>query len=308
MNGIRLAVISLSAVFFLSADISEVFAQRGPARGYQEQAKRAMEEAMRGSLGEDPGRGPGDEPASKSSNSSRSSRGTSNSRSSSKSSRNRSRSRSNNNAIKTNPLFALFDENGDGELSLEEIDAASRLLYSLDANEDDTITADEVEDMAMEGAVDDEDDDDEEFEDQARSRSSRSSRSSRPSRSGGGKFAGGAGGIGIPGAGDNAQSGRGSRGSSRSGGSLGGGGKFAGGAGGIGIPGAGDEGGRRGSSSNRSNDSNESENFSDLDEDEDGVLKRGELPSKLRTKFRRMDANRDGQVDQEEYEEFLNGK
>ena len=48
------------------------------------------------------------------------------------------------NAIETNKLMAFFDLDGDGKLSLKEIDAASRMLRSLDANEDDRITGDEL--------------------------------------------------------------------------------------------------------------------------------------------------------------------
>ncbi len=60
----------------------------------------------------------------------------------------RSRSRGTRpNAITQNPILAFFDTDGDGELSLAEIDAAKRLLYSLDRNEDDRLTSDELSDF-----------------------------------------------------------------------------------------------------------------------------------------------------------------
>ena len=62
--------------------------------------------------------------------------------------RRRGRSSSKPNPIQTNKLLAFFDKDGDGKLSLSEIDAASRLLYSLDRNEDDRVTPDELEEFA----------------------------------------------------------------------------------------------------------------------------------------------------------------
>lgn len=321
MNGIRLAVFSTAAILILFADAPKVDAQRGPGRDYQEQAKRAQEAAMMGSLGENPGMQPGDEPASKSSRSSRSSRGSSSSnRSNGRSTARSSRSRGGSNAIETNPLFQLFDENGDGELSLEEIDAASRLLYSLDSNQDDTITSDEVEDMVAGDEMSDRDD---EENDRRTSRSSRDNRStSRSNRSRGGnsgaatggnsKFAGGAGGMGLPGDGDGGGQSRSSRGSSRGSSRSGGGGKFAGGAGGMGMGGVPDAGGsRRGSSRGARNSSKSNDDFgsfADYDENGDGILQRGEAPSKLRTKLRRMDSNGDSEVDEDEYNEYFDNQ
>lgn len=49
--------------------------------------------------------------------------------------------------FQTNKLLAFFDLNRDGQLSLSEIDAAKRLLYSLDANEDDRLTEDELKEF-----------------------------------------------------------------------------------------------------------------------------------------------------------------
>lgn len=60
----------------------------------------------------------------------------------------RGRSSSKPNPIKTNKLLAFFDKDGDGKLSLSEIDAVSRMLYSLDANEDDRVTPDELEEFS----------------------------------------------------------------------------------------------------------------------------------------------------------------
>ena len=55
--------------------------------------------------------------------------------------------RSQSNAIVANKLLAFLDGNGDGKLSLKEIDAASRILRSLDANEDGRLSGDELEEF-----------------------------------------------------------------------------------------------------------------------------------------------------------------
>jgi len=52
-------------------------------------------------------------------------------------------------AFDSNALLQFLDTNGDGELSLNEIDAAKRLLYSLDRNRDDRLTGDEVRDIGQ---------------------------------------------------------------------------------------------------------------------------------------------------------------
>jgi len=83
-------------------------------------------------------------------NAQRSSRGRSNrtqGRSSGRGSSRSRRGRSNSSAFDSNALLGFLDTNGDGKLSLTEIDAAKRLLYSLDTNEDDRLTADEVKDL-----------------------------------------------------------------------------------------------------------------------------------------------------------------
>jgi mono/diheme cytochrome c family protein len=51
-------------------------------------------------------------------------------------------------AFDSNALLQFLDRDGNGELSLAEIDAAKRLLYSLDVNQDDRLTADEVKDLS----------------------------------------------------------------------------------------------------------------------------------------------------------------
>lgn len=83
---------------------------------------------------------------------SQSSRGTRGEQSGSRSqgrrpSRSRSTRGSQSNAIESNKLLAFFDLDGDGKLSLKEIDAASRMLRSLDENNDKRITGDELEEF-----------------------------------------------------------------------------------------------------------------------------------------------------------------
>ena len=51
------------------------------------------------------------------------------------------------NAIEVNKLLAFLDSNGDGRLSLKEIDAAARILRSLDSNGDNRLTGNEVEEF-----------------------------------------------------------------------------------------------------------------------------------------------------------------
>jgi len=268
MNGIRLAVFAVAAICFFQLQVSEVTAQ-GPGPGYEEyqrKAQKAMQDAMNGSLPDQESRGASKRGSSKSSKS----------RSRRNNSRRSSNSNNGDNAIKSNPLLQLFDENGDGELSLEEIDAASRLLYSLDTNEDNRITADEVEDMVAPGAD--------------RGRTARNDaperepprsreRSSTPPRSASGRrgkiqAAPGPGGAGA------------SRGPSR-------------GASAMGISPMG--------TNARGGDDPNAEDFEANDRNEDGILKRGELPKSLRSDFRKMDKNGDGGVDEDEFYEFIDG-
>ena len=51
------------------------------------------------------------------------------------------------NAFDSNALLKFFDTDGNGVLTLNEIDAAKRLLYSLDVNEDDRLTQEEVKEF-----------------------------------------------------------------------------------------------------------------------------------------------------------------
>ncbi len=182
MNGIRLAVFAVAAICVFQLQVSEAIAQ-GPGPGYaeaQRKAQKAMQDAMRNGGSSKKDNSDRDAPKS---NRSRSRRN------------NRSNSNNGDNAIKSNPLLQLFDANGDGELSLEEIDAASRLLYSLDTNEDDRITADEVEDMVGQSVATKDDEEEEEpprsrqssRERNTASRSRSSSRSSNNRKKGMGK-------------------------------------------------------------------------------------------------------------------------
>jgi Ca2+-binding EF-hand superfamily protein len=216
-----------------------------------------MQDAMRGSLpqdGRDGGRGAPEPGSSSKSTRSRSRRNNS-----------RSKSKTGDNAITSNPLLQLFDENGDGELSLKEIDAASRLLYSLDTNEDDRITAEEVEDMVVEGGASksmakkssrDEDEDDE----PPRSRQSTRKRSTASRGSNGSR-------------------------SARA----------------MGKPTLGT---MQGMNVQKNEDDDD---FAGNDRNKDGILKRGELPKSYRNDFRKMDANGDGGVDEDEFYDFIDG-
>jgi len=278
MNGIRLAALVVAAISLLCVDLGEAVAQPTQAQIDRMGAGRQGRPG-RGSRSSSRTRDSGGD-QDRASNNSRTSDRSSNSR------RSRSSRSSRSNAIKTNPLFQLFDQDGDGELSLEEIDAASRLLYSLDANEDDAITSDEVKDMVADsGDVDEEDD--------PPARSSRSRSSSSRSRSDGGQQRE------QPASGGNPreQQARSGRGSSRGGNAPRTGGRGFGapqgtGMGGAAAPASGGGGGG-------------DDEFGSYDKDGDGVLKRGEMPRSLRTKFTKMDSNGDKEIDEDEYWDYI---
>jgi len=298
MNGIRLAVIATAAFVFLQADSAEVMAQnRGQAYadayggGPMGPGKKATATPPRGQQQDQPISGPpGGIPSSRGGANRSTSRSSSRSSGSRRSSRS---SRSGNNAIESNPLFQLLDSDGDGELSLEEIDAASRLLYNLDANEDDRITSDEVEHMADGGgnsrsSRDNFEDEEDDFND----RGSRSSRStSRGSSRGSSR-----------GASRSTPSGRGSPGG------LTGGSKkheyvpnskVAGMGGGRNAPSGG---------GTLNNNAAADDDFVGNDKNDDGVLKRSEMPRSLRSKFTRMDKNKDGEIDEDEFYDYIDNQ
>jgi len=305
MNGIRLAVIAAAAFVFLPADSAEVMAQNRGQAYADAYGGGQMGPGMKSKKTASPPRGQQqDQPMSGPPGGIPTSRGgaRSNSRASSSGSRRgssrSSRSSRGGNAIETNPLFQLLDSNGDGELSLEEIDAASRLLYNLDVNEDDRITADEVEDMA-DGGSNNRSNSRDDFAQQEDSRSSRSSsRSSRGSSSRGSS-------RGAPGGG-----GGGVRGGARGGGPSGltGGNKkheYVPNSKAMGMMGGsrGAPGGGTGNAAAAADD-----DFAGNDENNDGVLKRSEMPRSLRSKFTKMDTNKDGEIDEDEFYDFIDNQ
>lgn len=220
---------------------------------------------------------------------------------------------SSDNAIKVNPLFQLFDTDGNGELSLAEIDAASRLLYRLDANEDDRITADEVEDLVGGGESDPPADP------PADPRFGQLDQGNRVDPGAGrmGPPAGRAGGGGGPkiasmggvdaGGGRVRNGGNSNRGAARMAppgtGADRGAPRTGGGPRTAGMKGVSNNAGRgAGGASNE----DAGPQFEDYDKNRDGVIKRTEISSsRLRSRFKKMDANGDKDVDRSEFDKYM---
>ena len=50
------------------------------------------------------------------------------------------------------------------------------------------------------------------------------------------------------------------------------------------------------------------DDFGGHDENNDGVLKRSEMPRSLRNSFTKMDANKDKEIDEDEFYDFIDGR
>ena len=270
MNGIRLIVIAVAAIGFLQVDLSRATAQssQGLAEYYRNNGP-----------GKNNGSAKKDQEGSATKGSSTKTSTTSRSRRSTRSTRS-SRS-SGNNAITTNPLLKYLDTDGNGELSLEEIDAASRMILELDENRDDAVTSDEVADMggmmADKGMKDKEmmdkgmdknmaSKDDDRRSSRSRSRTSRSTASNSRSRTAKKKPD------------ENAFKNR------------------------MSFSGAG------GVASSAGGTSAADEDFAGNDKNDDGVLTRSEMPRSLRTKFTRMDTNGDKEIDEDEFYDYIDNQ
>jgi Ca2+-binding EF-hand superfamily protein len=277
MNGIRLAAVMAAVILFSQADSPEVAAQSNRGQAYSNAyGGRTMGPGTAAQPAARNNRGQQDQPMSGPPSGVNPNGNGSRSRSSNSRRRSSTRSSRSSNAIETNPLFQFLDTDGDGELSLEEIDAASRLLYSLDADEDDRITADEVEDMAVAGDGGSQD----------RVASSRSSNRSSTNRSSSNRSS-------TNRSSRSRTSGRAtnSQGMQKSGMALG-------------MPSAG--GGMAPSAGG--NASAADDDFFANDKNEDGVLKRSEMPRAYRTKFTKMDTNKDGEIDEDEFYDFIDNQ
>lgn len=176
------------------------------------------------------------------------------------------------NVFDTNKLIAYFDGDGDGQLSLDEIDAASRLLYALDANADDRLTSDEMEEFAGAGQGSASRGDGSSTRgsgstarsSNSNNRSTASSRSKRKSKN------------------------KNNNSDDRFAGRLG---PLAG-MGGF-------------SKSDDNKGSNDKADFNATDKNNDGVLTRNELSARLRAKFSTMDSNGDREVDVDEFDDYM---
>lgn len=272
MNGIRLIVIAVAAIGFLQVDLSRATAQssqglaeyyrnNGPGKNNGSAKKDQEGSATKGSATKGS--------STKTSTTSRSRRSTRSTRS--------SRS-SGNNAITTNPLLKYLDTDGNGELSLEEIDAASRMILELDENRDDAVTSDEVADMggmmADKGMKDKEmmdkgmdknmaSKDDDRRSSRSRSRTSRSTASNSRNRK-------------KPD--ENKFKNR------------------------MSFNGVGGVDASAGGSAAADDD------FAGNDKNDDGVLTRSEMPRSLRTKFTRMDSNGDKEISEAEFYDYIDNQ
>lgn len=267
----------------ISSDAEAQSREDAMRKAYSGQNSESARRAMEGSLGQDRGR-PGEKGSTSSDD--QQDRGSSARSGGRRPSRSRSSS-SGSSVFDTNALVAFFDGDGDGQLSLDEIDAASRLLYSLDANEDDRLTEDELAEFGGEGkAMND--------APPARnnSRSTASSSSSNRDTSRGRGL--GMSAPGQPGPSAGGSSASSSRPSSRSGNR----GR------GLSMSSAGKPGPSVGGSSASSSSSGESD-FDKFDKNSDGVIKRGELSARLRAKFSTMDSSGDREVDIDEFEDYM---